>query len=237
MILNGIYEKEDKDLNENDRVVLIKYGEIPQKEEIEALMSSRHTPEIFNKLKKAKVGIAGIGGLGSNIAVSLARIGIGTLKLVDFDLVEPSNLNRQQYFIEDLGKYKVDAMKDIIYKINPFIKVEIVKEFLNNKNIERVFKDCDIIIEAFDNPESKATLCNTVLLKMKDKYLIAASGMAGYFSSNLIKTRKIRSKFYICGDEENASKEGQGLMAPRVTICAGHMANMAVRIICNNEDV
>lgn len=200
-------------------------------------MSSRHTPGIFNKLKKAKVGIAGVGGLGSNIAVSLARIGIGTLKLVDFDVVEPSNLNRQQYFIEDLGKYKVDAMRDIIYKINPFIKVEIVKEFLNDKNIEGIFKDCDIVIEAFDNPESKAILCNTVLLKMKDKYLIAGSGMAGYFSSDLIKTRKIREKFYICGDEENAAMEGQGLMAPRVTICAGHMANMAVRIICNNEEV
>lgn len=237
IILNGFPQKEDKALKNNDRVVFIKKGEKPNKNELEALMVSRHTPGIFNKLKNSKVGIAGVGGLGSNIALSLARIGVGTLKLVDFDVVEPSNLNRQQFFVDDIGKYKVDAMSEIINKVNPFIKVYKCKEFLNSENIERTFSDVDIIIEAFDNPESKAVLCNKVLIDMKDKYLIAGSGMAGYFSSNSIETRKIRSKFYVCGDGENAAKEGQGLMAPRVSICANHMANMAVRIICNKEDV
>ena len=237
IIINGFTVSEDKVLKEGDEVVLIKKGRIPNQSELETLMMARHTPGVFEKLKKAKVGIAGAGGLGSNIAVSLARMGIGTLYIVDYDVVEPSNLNRQQYEIEDIGKLKTEAMKDKLKKINPFLKVISIPEKIEEENVKKLFEDAEIILEAFDSPFYKAMLSNYILTQMKDKYLISASGMAGYFSSNAIITRKVTSRFYICGDFVNEAKEGSGLMAPRVAICAGHMANMAVRIILGEEEV
>ena len=115
--------------------------------------------------------------------------------ICDFDIVEPSNLNRQQYFVKDIGKFKVDALKEILLKINPFINVKTNNVFIDKDNIEYLFKDRDIIIEAFDKAESKAILANVVLTKMPDKYLIMGSGMAGYFDSNIIRTRKINENF------------------------------------------
>lgn len=131
IIYNGFPIKEDISLKPFDKVVLIKKGEIPQKEELEALMVSRHTPYVHEKLKKAKVGIAGLGGLGSNAAVSLARMGIGKLVIVDFDVVEPSNLNRQHYFVKHIGMKKTEAMKDILRECNPFIDVESFDVYLD----------------------------------------------------------------------------------------------------------
>lgn len=237
VILNGYPIGDDKELLSGDKVVLIERGESPKEEELEALMVSRHTPGIHECLKKGKVAIAGAGGLGSNIAISLARLGVGEITIVDFDVVEPSNLNRQQYYIDDIGKFKVQALKDNIKRINPFIKINAIVEKIEEGNIEELFNGADIIIEAFDNPDYKALLSNFVLTKMKDKYLIASSGMAGYFSSNDIKTRRIMDKFYLCGDGENEAKEGSGLMAPRVSICANHMANMALKILINDVEV
>lgn len=234
-ILNGYPIKEDKHLKDNDEIVFIQKGYKPTLEELEHLLVARHTPGVHDKVKSASVGIAGLGGLGSNIAISLARIGIGKLVIVDFDVVEPSNLNRQQYFIRDIGKYKAKALKEILLDINPFIEVIEKIEVINEDNIQSVFNDVDIVIEAFDDATSKATISTKVLTTMKDKYLIASSGMAGYYDSNLIKTRKITSKFYLCGDEVNEAKEGQGLMATRVSICANHMANLALRIILEEE--
>lgn len=235
LIVNGYPVKEDIKLKHKDRITLIKRGEIPKYEELEALMISRHTPNIHNKLKSGTVAILGLGGLGSNIAISLARIGVGNLLIADFDIVEPSNLNRQQYFINDIGKYKTEALKDIILNINPFIKVNIVNQIVNSSNMHQ-FTEADIIIEAFDNPGYKAEIANVILTKMRDKYLISSSGMAGYYDSNIIKTRKVRNKFYICGDEIYEAKEGEGLMAPRVSICANHMANLATRILIGDEN-
>lgn len=236
IILNGFPIKEDIELKENDRVVLIKKGEVPSKEQLEILMRSRHTPGIHEALKKAVVGVAGLGGLGSNIAISLARIGVGKLILVDFDIVEPSNLNRQQYYVEHIGLHKTLAIKELISKINPYVEIVDINAYLDEGNIEEIFKEADLILEAFDNPICKATLVNIVLTKMKDKIIIGASGMAGYFSSNTIKTRKVNSRFYLVGDETNEAKIGSGLMAPRVAIAANHMANMATRIIIGETD-
>lgn len=186
---------------------------------------------INEKLKSAKVGIAGLGGLGSNVAVSLARAGIGKLLLIDFDVVEPSNLNRQQYFMKHIGMRKTDALEDVISQCNPFVQVEKTHIFLDESNIESQFKDVDIIVEAFDNPASKATLVTTVLSKMKDKKIISASGMAGFFDSNTIITRKIKDNFFLVGDMENEISPECMLMAPRVAIAANHEANAVIRII------
>ncbi|MCY6958985.1 sulfur carrier protein ThiS adenylyltransferase ThiF [Clostridium brassicae] len=237
VILNGFPIEKDYILREGDKLALIKKGEAPTKEELEFLLFSRHTPKVHEKVKKASVGIAGLGGLGSNVAISLARIGIGKLVLVDFDVVEPSNLNRQQYLIKHLGMNKTEAIKETISEINPFIEVETKNEYIKEDNVLQIFKEVDIIVEAFDNAESKAVLVNTVLSKEKNKFVVAASGMAGYFSNNIIKTKKINERFYLIGDETYEAKVGCGLMAPRVAIAANHQANTVLRIIMDEKEV
>ena len=235
VILNGFPIKEDYSLNEGDKITLIKRGEIPKKEELEALMVSRHTPKVHEKVKKAKVAIAGLGGLGSTVALALGRIGVGYLKIIDFDVVEPSNLNRQQYFIKHIGMKKCHALKDILSEINPFINVEVVDVCINKDNIKELFDDMDIVIEAFDGAENKAIIVRDVLLQTEKTKVISASGMAGYYSNNLIVSKKVNSRLYMCGDFKNEAKVNEGLMAPRVGIAACHEANMALRLILGEE--
>ena len=237
VILNGFMIKQDAILRADDCLTLIQKGTVPDRDELEAQLIARHTPGVFQKVKKARVGVAGLGGLGSNVAVSLARTGVGKLLLVDFDVVEPSNLNRQQYFINHLGRYKTDALKEIIYQINPFIDIETRNILLDPSNIVDCFKDVEIIVEAFDNPQCKADLVNTILAKYPNKYIVAASGMAGYFSSNTIQTKKMRRNFFLVGDGVSAAQPGCGLMAPRVSIAAGHQANAVLRIILGENNI
>ena len=210
---------------------------IPDKSEIDNVLSMRHTQEVFEKLKNARVAVAGLGGLGSNIALMLARAGVGTLHLIDFDEVDLSNLNRQQYFICHLGMYKTDAIKDEISRINPYINVITDCIKVTDENIDMLFKDDNIICEAFDNPDRKAMLVNRILETRKDAYIVVASGMAGTEKSNTIITRKITDRFYLCGDETSGAVKGNGLMSPRVTICAAHQANAILRIILGKYDV
>ena len=192
---------------------------MPSQEEIYAALCQRHGKALQDKLQKAKVAIAGLGGLGSNIAIGLARIGVGQLHLVDFDRVDLTNLNRQHYFIHHLGQYKTEALKKQILEINPYIRVSTDCLKITASNVATLFSDADIICEAFDVPENKAMLVNTVLEQLPDKWLVSGNGMAGYGKSNLIQTKAIMSKFYLCGDNIS-SNEAQPLMAPRVAICA-----------------
>lgn len=193
--------------------------------------------EMAKTLKNATVGIAGLGGLGSNVAVALTRIGIGKLVLVDFDQVDKSNLNRQQYFLRHIGMYKTQALKEVLHDINADIEIETTNIFVDETNIEQLFKDVDIIVEAFDNSQSKAILVNTILLKMPNKAIVAGSGMGAYFSSNSIKTRKVRNNFYLSGDEFSDTDLGYMPLAPRVNIVANHQANMVLRLILGEKDV
>jgi len=237
VILNGFIIKEDYSLDNGDILAFIKRGELLAELELESLLVSRHTPGVHEKVKKSSVGIAGLGGLGSNIAISLARIGIGKLLLIDFDVVEPSNLNRQQYFIKHIGMYKTEALKDLIKEINPFVEIETKNIFLNKSNIVESFNNVDVIVEAFDNPICKAELVTTTLSMLKEKPIVAASGLAGYFSNNLIQTKKIRENFYLVGDDNSEAKPGCGLMAPRVAIAANHQANMVLRILLGEREI
>lgn len=231
VIYNGFPLKDDILLKDGDEITLIKRGEIPSKEELEYLLVARHTPKIYKKLKESTVGIAGVGGLGSNIAISLARVGVGRLIIADFDIVEPSNLNRQQYFIDQLGKEKVFALKENIERINPFIEVISHNVFLTPENIPEIFSYCNVIVEAFDRADMKAMLINTVFEKMENVYVVSASGLAGYGPNNDIKTRKFANRLFVVGDLVSEAKPGMGLMAPRVSIAAGHQANQVVRIL------
>ena len=235
IIYNGFPVNSDCPLKEGDEIVFIKKGESPSPEEFESLMMARHTPGIYQKIKESIVGIAGLGGLGSAIAIALARIGVGKLILVDFDVVEPSNLNRQQYFIHQIGMSKVEALQENLSKINPHVKVQIYHEKLDRNNIEKIFKEAEVVVEAFDRSEEKAMLINAVSEKIPNKYIVAASGVAGYGNNNEIKTVRFSSKIFIVGDQETAAKPGVGLMAPRVGIAAHHQANTVLRILLGEE--
>ncbi len=235
VIYNGFPVTSDHSLKEGDEIVFIQKGEVPSFEEFESLMMARHTPGIHQKIKSAVVGIAGLGGLGSTLAIALARIGIGTLILVDFDVVEPSNLNRQQYFVHQIGMPKVEALQENISRVNPCVKVHTHLERLDPNNIERIFKEATVVVEAFDQAEEKAMLINAVSEKMPDKYIVAASGVAGYGDNNEIKTIQFSSRIFIVGDHKTAAQPGVGLMAPRVGIAAHHQANTVLRILLGEE--
>ena len=235
LILNGFPAPAETAIREGDEVFLITRGEQPAEEELEALMAARHTPGVHSRLKAATVGIAGVGGLGSAVAVALARVGIGRLVIADFDVVEPSNLNRQQYFIDQIGEFKVDALADNLRRINPYVKVETHRVLLNPLNIPKLFADCTIVVEAFDRADMKAMLVNTVLSEMPEAVVVAASGLAGFGPNNTIITRRAARRLYVAGDAVSEAQPGNGLMAPRVAIAAGHQANQVVRIILGEE--
>lgn len=237
VILNGFQIQTDYKIKEHDALTMIGKGIMPQEDELESMMMARHTPNVHKKLKEGKVAIAGLGGLGSNIAIMLARIGVGQLLLVDFDIVEPSNLNRQSYYIRHLGLSKTIALKTQIEEINPFIKINTKNIRITEENVKELFSGYDIICEAFDQPKAKSMLVNTALEQLPECKIVSASGMAGYESSNLIKTTRPMKRLYVCGDLENGARIGNGLMAPRVQICAGHQANMILRLLLNIEDI
>ncbi|MBE9468724.1 MAG: sulfur carrier protein ThiS adenylyltransferase ThiF [Bacteroidetes bacterium] len=188
---------------------------------------------IKNILKTKTIGIAGVGGLGSNCAVSLARVNVGNLIIADFDVIEKSNLNRQYYFYNQIGQKKVSALKNNIKNINPDVKVKAVDIKLNSENIIELFKNCDVIIEAFDKAEMKQMIIETVLDKMPDKTLIVGVGMAGWGNNNTLKTKKT-GNLYICGDGVSEVCDKEPALAPRVGIVANMLANQALEILLNN---
>jgi len=235
IIYNGFPFALDRPVQPGDEIVLIKKGEKPSPEEIESLMMARHTPGVHQKIRNSVVGIAGLGGLGSSIAIALVRLGVGTLILVDFDIVEPSNLNRQQYFLHQTGMPKVQALQENLSKINPYVKIQPYIEKITRDNIDRIFSEAEVVVEAFDRADQKAMLINTISEKMPDKYIVAASGLAGYGDNNEIQTVRFSSRIFIVGDQKTAAQLGVGLMAPRVGIAAHHQANTVLRILLGEE--
>ncbi len=201
------------------------------KEEWYRALSKRHGQELQNQLLSAAVAICGLGGLGSNIAIALARAGVGKLILIDFDRVDITNLHRQQYKANQIGKYKTDALSENLKEIAPYVVLEIVTERITEDNAAALLKGADIICEAFDHAEAKAMLTNIVLEIMPDKFLVAASGMAGIGSANTIQTRRVSKRFYICGDGASGVEEAGSLVASRVMLCAAHQAHTVLRIL------
>ncbi len=235
-IRNGFPAGPDAVLQEGDEVVLIRRGEIPSREELEHLLVARHTPGVHRKVKAARVGIAGLGGLGSQVAVALARTGFGSLVLADFDVVEPSNLNRQQYFIDQLGMPKVDALQQTLRRINPYVTLEGHVVRLTPENIPTLFAGCGVVVEAFDRADQKAMLVETVLRDMPDTWVVAASGLAGYGPTDDIRTHRLGPRLLVVGDLETAARPGTGLMAPRVGVAAHAQANLVLRIVLGEEN-
>ena len=185
-------------------------------------------------LRQAHVAIVGLGGLGSNAAVWLARLGVGNLTLIDFDKVELSNLNRQYYFLQDVGEYKASALHKLLRQINPYGAYQIFTERLTEKNIPRLLGDAAIICEALDNAADKALLANTMLADYPEKYLVAASGIAGFDSGNTMRVRQINDRFFLCGDAQSDCSK-LPLCGARVGLCAAQQALTIARIIPHKQ--
>jgi len=210
---------------------------IPRKDEWNKALCERHGEDVQKKFSAATVAICGLGGLGSNIAISLARAGIGTLILIDYDRVDITNLHRQQYKANQIGLDKTYALSENLKEIAPYVELETHTVCITEKNATELLKDADIVCEAFDNSECKAMLTNLVLETMPDKYLVAASGMAGFSSANSIQTRKVTSKFYLCGDERSDVQSEGSLVASRVMLCAAHQAHTVLRILAGEIEI
>lgn len=205
------------------------------REELQTALVARHGAENQMKFAQARVGIAGLGGLGSAVAIHLARMGIGTLVLADFDVVDVTNLHRQHYFLDHLGMRKTNALAAQIHAINPFIKLETHPVKVTAGNARTIFAGCDIVCEAFDQADQKAMLVETLLEALPEAKIVSGSGMAGLASANAITTDHVLNNLYVCGDRTSDVAEEGTLISSRVGVCAGHQANMVARLILGKE--
>lgn len=209
---------------------------IPSREVMREALNIRHGEDLQNKISAARVAVCGLGGLGSNIAIALARAGVGHLHLIDFDRVDLTNLNRQQYAVGQLGQYKTDALRETLSLVSPYCDVTCDTVRVTEENLPDLLKTEDYICEAFDRAEAKAMLVSGVLEHFPEKYLVAGSGLAGLGSANTIQTRRVSKRFYLCGDGTSDSSVGLGLVASRVLVCAAHEANMILRLIAGERE-
>ncbi|MDO5155111.1 MAG: sulfur carrier protein ThiS adenylyltransferase ThiF [Eubacteriales bacterium] len=210
---------------------------IPTREEMQEALIKRHGAELQKRFCEGSVAICGLGGLGSNVAISLARAGVGRLHLIDFDCVDLSNMNRQQYQVTQIGMPKTEALAHNLAQIAPYVDVKIDQVKVTPENLKELLKEEQIICEAFDVAEQKAMLVNGVLSTFPDKFLVAASGMAGMDCGNLIQTKRMLKRFYMCGDGVSDVADGIGLVAPRVMLCAAQQAHTILRILAGQYEV
>lgn len=237
VILNGfpVRDADTQTLSAGDRLTLIRRGERPSPEELAATMTARNNPGVAMRLARATVGIAGLGGLGSNLAAALARIGLGRLILADFDVVEPSNLNRQLFFADQIGESKAEATAANLRRITPNVALTVHAVRLTPANIPTLFADADVVAECFDLADQKRMLIQTVLTELRAP-VVAVSGIAGYGDSNKLVVRRRHPRLWIIGDGTTAAGPGMGLMAPRVLQAVGMQANTIVRILMEETE-
>lgn len=183
------------------------------------------------ELQEATVLLIGVGGIGSHVAVALTRAGLGSLHIVDFDVVEASNLGRQYYTQEDVGIVKVEAMKGHLHAINPSCQIYTYNEELRRDSLHQLLEQFDYVIEAVDKATTKAWMTETILTHPKRPILIGCSGMAGFGDSNGIRRQQLHDRWYVCGDGKSDIDELGKITAARVMVCAGHMANTCIQLI------
>ncbi|MFA7063556.1 MAG: sulfur carrier protein ThiS adenylyltransferase ThiF [Methanomethylophilus sp.] len=230
------YDTDDAQLLQDGMdLVFWQYGRMPPTLQMDAVLTARDTPRVRDRLRHARVGIAGLGGLGSHVAVMLARTGIGTLVLADYDRVDPTNLNRQDYTVADVGRPKTAALRDRLQQTAPLTHVELFSAQITAANAAAVFRDCGIVCEAFDKADQKAMLVET-LLQVSGITVVSGSGLAGYGHADDIRTAVRMPHLIVCGDNHSAAAPGRGLMAPQVTVCAGHMADAVLKLLIDSED-
>ncbi|NMB34588.1 MAG: sulfur carrier protein ThiS adenylyltransferase ThiF [Clostridium sp.] len=185
----------------------------------------------LKKIQGIKIGIAGAGGLGSNCSLNFVRCGFKKIKIVDMDFVEPSNLNRQFYFYNQIGMPKVLALKENLIRINPDVQVEAILQKITRKNIKELFADCNVLIEAFDGASRKVMMAEEFF--SSDKFLVFASGIAGWGKSDDIQTQKVHEKFYVVGDFRTEPTKATPPMSPRVNIVAAKQADIVLNYFLN----
>ena len=190
--------------------------------------------EIKHRLQDRTVGIAGCGGLGSNCAVALARTGIGRLVVADFDRVEMANLNRQYFFLDQVGEYKAEALRDNILRINQNVTVETHVVNLEPESIVTFFADCDVIVEAFDSDTAKQMIIETVLADMPGIMIVSGQGVAGFGGNEMIRTTRL-DDLWVIGDGQTEASDDQPPLAPKVGAVANMQANLVLEILLNED--
>ena len=225
VIVDGEPVSTDTGLEEYSRVYICSMPE-----GLTSAITRRCAEGVASALGKATVGIAGAGGLGSNIATYLARSGVGRIIIADFDRVEPSNLNRQNYGLQHLGLFKVDAISEVISSINPNIEVITHAVRIDRDNVAEIFRGCNVICEAFDVASEKTKLVEAVSSLLPGVPMVCGSGMAGISDTDTMNVRRLSDTLYLCGDGVSEAWE-EGIMAPRVAVCAGMMANKVIQLI------
>lgn len=185
--------------------------------------------DVTKRLSRVRVGVAGLGGMGSHVASALVRSGILHMTVADFDTVDPSNLFRQCYLPSDVGRRKTEASEERLRAIEPSLDLRVFDGVVTGDNAGKVFEGCDVVCECFDRADMKAMLVESLLSDGRT-VMVSCSGMAGFGSSNTITTSRPMRRLYVCGDRESDSSDGPGLTAARVMVCAGHAANMVLRL-------
>ena len=185
-------------------------------------------------LANARIGIAGAGGLGSNCAMHLVRSGIRHLVIADFDRVSESNLNRQFFFADQIGRKQVEALGVNLLRIVPELDLELLAEEVTGGNAVTLFGACDIVIEAFDSAAAKQMLIRT--MTAAGKPVVAASGIGGLGRSNALRLHRMAGgKLYVAGDLESDVAGGFDPFSPRVGIVAAMQANTVIALLLGEE--
>jgi sulfur carrier protein ThiS adenylyltransferase len=187
--------------------------------------------EYIKKAQTVKIGIAGCGGLGSNCAFNLVRSGITKLRLVDFDLVENKNLNRQFFFHRQIAMPKTEALAQNLKDINPELELDIINKRITAQNVKELFKDCAIIVEALDQPQEKAMLLESLILE--NKFIVSASGIAGFGDSDRITVNRLKDNLVVIGDLTTGIDKAPPL-SPMVNIAAAKQADAVIEYIMQN---
>ncbi|MEN8189153.1 MAG: sulfur carrier protein ThiS adenylyltransferase ThiF [Thermodesulfobacteriota bacterium] len=190
----------------------------------------RNPPGSVELLGDKCVAICGAGGLGSNIALSLVRSGIQHLVIVDYDTVELSNLNRQFYFLDQVGMVKVDALRENLLRINPHLDLTTHRARVDENNFPGFFSGADILVEAFDDADQKAMVANSWLHLFPERYIVMGSGLSGYGKNEMIETIR-HGRLIICGDQRTQANKENGLCAARLGVVAQMQANAVIEIL------
>ncbi|MGM0472307.1 MAG: sulfur carrier protein ThiS adenylyltransferase ThiF [Bacillota bacterium] len=185
------------------------------------------------QLESYQVGIIGAGGLGSNVAVNLVRSGFKSLLIADFDRVEAANLNRQFYFIDQVGDYKVEALAENLLRINPDLELKLHCSKVTAENIGALLANCDIIVEACDQVSSKQLVVTHFL--SRDQLLVAASGLAGWGATEQIEIKELNENSYVVGDLVSEVSTANPPLAPKVNLVAAMQADLILASVMEGE--
>ena len=235
-LVNGRHMEPDRHLKDGDSVCFMEGGREFVAKASGTLLSERYSRPVYERLAKARIGVAGLGGIGSHVAEALVRAGVGHIVIADFDEVDQTNLNRQNYSRRDIGKTKAEATLRILKDIDPDADIVAHCVKVTPDNVLGIFSTCDIVCEAFDTPTAKAMLVESILSLDMDIKVVSCSGMAGFDSSNTVSTVRRMERLYVCGDGVSDASEGAGLVASRVMVCAGHVAHMAIRLALSRSE-